>query len=324
MTRSHDCSRRTFVARSASFIAKAGLTAAVGVPLGRDAARGWRPQERFPVVASEPWGRLLRVSDGIWAMVSDPMRDRTTLCNGGIVAGRAGVIVVEAFGSEPGARWMSQQAERLTGRRPTHVVVTHYHGDHTAGLAGLVAGGFRPRVLVTEATRNLVLERNAGAAAEILSDLETLDGRRPTEVDLGDRALILVPRRGHTDSDVTVEIPEQGVVFCGDLVWNEMFPNYVDAIPSRLTQTVRVMRARGAETYVTGHGPLADASAVDHYLDLLDDVEAAARRALERGMSAEEAGTAYRLPAGLEGWTLFNPGYFARAIGTWMQELRTG
>jgi hypothetical protein len=38
-------------------------------------------------------------------------------------------------------------------------------------------------------------------------------------------------------------------------------------------------------------------------------------------MTAEEAGGAYRLPAGLEEWTLFNPGYFARAIGAWMEEL---
>ena len=52
--------------------------------------------------------------------------------------------------------------------------------------------------------------------------------------------------------------------------------------------------------------------------DLLDDVEAAARRAIERGMSAEQAGEEYRLPSGMEDWVLFNPGYFGRAIGAWM------
>jgi hypothetical protein len=42
---------------------------------------------------------------------------------------------------------------------------------------------------------------------------------------------------------------------------------------------------------------------------------------MERGVSAEDAGDAYRLPSGLEDWTLFNPGYFARAIGAWMTEM---
>lgn len=318
MTHPPACSRRAFLHRSAACAAHVGLMGAASPAWAR---RLWAAQERFPVVASEPWGRIERVADGVWALVSDPLTDRTTLCNGGIVAGRAGVVLIEAFGSDAGARWMAEQAARLAGRAPTHLVVSHYHGDHTAGLAGASAAT-GARVLATQATRDLVLERNAGAPASLLADVELLDGRRPTEIDLGDRSLIVVPRRGHTPSDVTVEIPEQGVVFCGDLVWNQMFPNYVDAIPTRLTQTVRVMRATGASTYVPGHGPLADAAALDRYVGLLDDVEAAARRALEEGRTAEEAGAAYRLPAGLEAWTLFNPGYFARAIGAWMDELR--
>ena len=262
------------------------------------------------------------MAEGVWALVSNPLVDRTTLCNGGIVAGRSGVVVIEAFGSEAGARWMAEQATRLTGRAPTHVVVTHYHGDHTGGLRGSMVGG-EPAVLATDVTRDLTLERNRDAPNEILRNVEELDARRPTEIDLGDRSLIVVPRRGHTDSDVTLEIPEQGVVFCGDLIWNDMFPNYVDATPSRLTRAVRLIRTRGATTYVPGHGPLADDAAVDAYIGLLDHVEAAARTAVERGQSAEEAGEEYRLPSGLEEWTLFNPGYFGRAIGAWMAELQS-
>ncbi len=57
------------------------------------------------------------------------------------------------------------------------------------------------------------------------------------------------------------------------------------------------------------------------YIEVLDDVEAAARRAIERGLTAEQAGEEYRLPEGMEEWTLFSPGYFARAIGAWMTAL---
>jgi len=52
---------------------------------------------------------------------------------------------------------------------------------------------------------------------EILNLATPLDTIRPTEVDLGDRSLIIVPRRGHTASDVTIEISDPSVVFCGDL-----------------------------------------------------------------------------------------------------------
>jgi glyoxylase-like metal-dependent hydrolase (beta-lactamase superfamily II) len=278
-------------------------------------------QTRFPVVASEPWGRLERLADGIWALVSTPLEDGATLCNGGIVVGRAGVVVVEAFGSDAGATWMFEQATRLAGRRPTHVVLTHYHSDHTAGLRG-VAPDEGVKVLATDTTRNLTEERNQEARRGILDRVVLLDGRRPTEIDLGNRSLIVVPRRGHTASDITIEVPDTSVVFCGDLVWNAMFPNYVDASPTRLTREVQLLRAQAASVYVPGHGPLAEVSDLDAYLGLLDDVERAAREALARGMTAEEAGSTYRLPAGLEDWTLFSPGYFARAIGKWMEELQ--
>jgi glyoxylase-like metal-dependent hydrolase (beta-lactamase superfamily II) len=100
-----------------------------------------------------------------------------------------------------------------------------------------------------------------------------------------------------------------------------MFPNYMDATPSRLTQAVRLMRASNASTYVPGHGPLADAALLDRYINLLDDVEAAARRAIERGISADQAGSEYRMPAGMADWERFRPEYFATAIGSWMAEL---
>jgi len=281
----------------------------------------WATQELFPVVAREPWGRLERVADGIWALVSTPLDgDRTTLCNGGIVAGRAGVLVVEAFGSDSGARWMAEQAGELTGMVPTHVVLTHYHGDHTAGLRGS-AETADVTILATAVTRNLVKERYPSSPSELLDAARLLDERRPTEIDLGGRSVLIVPRRGHTASDVSLEISDPPVVFCGDLLWNGMFPNYVDALPSRLSRDVRLLRALGADTYVSGHGSLADTAALDRYIALLDDVEAAARRALEAGQSAEEAGAAYEVPESLGSWTLFNAEYFARAIDSWMREL---
>lgn len=245
-------SRRSFVKHAASCAAHLGLMAAASPWLTRAL---WAAQERFPVVAREAWGRLERVAEGVWALVSTPLDgDRTTLCNGGIVAGRTGVLVVEAFGSDAGARWMAEQARALTGRTATHVVLTHYHADHTP-------------------------------------------------------------------SDVSLELADPSVVFCGDLVWNGMFPNYVDAIPSRLSRDVRLLRSVEATTYVPGHGPLAAAADLDRYVSLLDDVEAAARRAMERGLTAEAVGAAYRIPADLGEWTLFNPRYFERAIGAWMKEL---
>lgn len=310
-------SRRTFLKHGTSCAAHLGLMSA-GAPWF--ARRLWA-QERFPVVAREPWGRLERVAEGIWALVSTPLDgDRTTLCNGGIVAGSAGVLVVEAFGSDAGATWMAEQARILTGRRPTHVVVTHYHADHTGGIRGALQDA-DVKLLATAVTRDQTRDRNQDAPAELLAGTRLLDTRRPTEIDLGGRRVIVVPRRGHTDSDVSLEVSDPSVIFCGDLVWNGMFPNYVDAVPSRLSLNVRMLQSADASVYVPGHGPLASPADLERYVRLLDLVEEAAREAVAAGTPAEAAGAAFRIPAPLGDWTLFNPRYFERAIGAWMKEL---
>jgi glyoxylase-like metal-dependent hydrolase (beta-lactamase superfamily II) len=153
------------------------------------------------------------------------------------------------------------------------------------------------------------------------ADVELIGATGPTQIDLGDRTVVIRPYDGHTESDVVIDLPDEDITWCGDLVWNEMFPNYVDATPSNLSASVRTILADGRGTYVPGHGPIADAADMATYLSILDDVEGAARSAIVDGRSAEEAGAAYSLPTGVGEWTLFNPQYFARAIGAWMREL---
>lgn len=311
------CSRRDFIARASSCAAHLGLLAA-GAPLLARRAFAAAPAARLAAV--EPWGRLEAVSDGIWALISTPLTDRTTLCNGGIIAGRTGVVVLEAFASDKGAAWMAAQARALTGRAPTHVVTTHYHADHTGGIRGLVPDA-DVHLLATGATRDLVLARNQSPAAERLASARLVGDSGPTRIDLGDRTVIIAPHDGHTASDLSIRVEDPTIVFAGDLFWNRMFPNYVDATPSRLTRSARALRAFGAGVYVPGHGALATPQDLDRYLALLDDVERAARRAVERGLTAEQAGAEYRVPASLGEWTLFNARYHERAIGAWMKEL---
>ena len=318
-------SRRTFVAQSGSCAAHLALAAAVAPGALRDA---WARAALGPVVATEPFGSLQLVADGIWALISTPLGgDRTTLSNGGIIAGRSGVIAIEGFNQPAGAAWLAGKSRELTGRWPTHVVLTHYHADHANGVAGYVdtnATTGAPIVRTTDRTRELVLQKNQPADAARAACLEKAVVLSPTDastIDLGDRRVRIIPRGGHTDSDVSLEIEDPSVVFCGDLVWNAMFPNYVDAVPSRLATSVKALRRDRRTIYVPGHGALAREAEFDRYAAMLAEVEQAARKAHQQGTSAADAGAAYSLPASLGEWTLFNKVFFERAFAAWYKEL---
>jgi glyoxylase-like metal-dependent hydrolase (beta-lactamase superfamily II) len=319
-------SRREFLARSGSCVAHLALAAAVAPDLLR---AQWARTPLGPIVATEPFGSLEKVADGIWALVSTPLGgDRTTLSNGGLIAGRSGVIAIEGFNQPNGAAWLGTKAHELTGRWPTHVVVTHYHGDHANGVAGYVMlvdnGAGKTVIRATERTRDLVLEKNQPAdpaRSATMQQVVVLPSSESSTIDLGDRRVRIVPRSGHTDSDVSVEIEDPSVVFCGDLVWNAMFPNYVDAVPSKLAASVKALRRDRRTIYVPGHGPLARETEFDRYASMLAEVEQAARRAKQEGRTPVEAGAAYALPASLGEWTLFNKVFFERAFAAWYREL---
>lgn len=311
--------RRGFVAGSALMLARTvwpGRGVAASAPAGR-------------IVAQEPWGRLEEVGEGAWALVSAPLQDRTTICNGGIVGGTERTLVIESFASPAGASWMARMARERTGRWPTDVLVTHFHGDHANGLEGFVDGGPAPQVLMTAVTRDLIRETDRGGPRAdnrvrtgLLDGATLVDPDTPTDIDLGGRRVTFTPRSGHTRSDVSITLVGQPVVFCGDLIWNAMFPNYVDAIPTRLATSVQALRAGRATRYVPGHGPLAGASDVDRYVQVIDTVEAAARRAVEAGIPAAEAAQGFDLPASLGEWMRFSPRYFEVAFTAWERELK--
>jgi glyoxylase-like metal-dependent hydrolase (beta-lactamase superfamily II) len=315
-------SRREFLARSSSCAAHVAL-AAVAMPPALRAM--WANVPLGPVVAREPFGSLEKVADGIWALISTPLTgDRTTLSNGGIVAGRSGVLAIEGFNTPAGAEWLAARARALTGRWPTHVALTHYHADHANGVAGYERPDSRAVVRATEATRTLVLERNLPAdpsRTDALKDVEFFSGAEPTVLDLGGRTVRVMPRSGHTSSDVSLEIDDPSVVFCGDLVWNAMFPNYVDAMPRQLSRSARALRRQRSTVYVPGHGALAQEAEFDRYIAMIGEVEGAARRAHDRGQSAAAAGASYSLPSPLGEWTLFNKVFFERAFAAWYREL---
>lgn len=318
--------RREFLLKSGSCAAHLALAASA---MPRAARALWANAPLGNVVAREPFGNLEKIADGVWAFVSTPLNgDRTTVSNGGIIAGRNAVLAIEGFQTPAGAQWLAGKARELTGRWPTHVALTHYHSDHANGVAGYFGGDDHPVLRSTERTRDLVVERNTPAdAARVAAVKEAvlLSPADSTTLDLGGKTVRVTPRSGHTDSDISLELEAPSIVFCGDLLWNAMFPNFVDALPTKLATSVHALRRQPDTIYVPGHGALARNADYDRYIAMLDEVERAARKANAAGISAADAAKTFALPESLGQWALFNPAskaFYQRAIEAWFKELK--
>jgi glyoxylase-like metal-dependent hydrolase (beta-lactamase superfamily II) len=282
-----------------------------------------------PTVSTAPFARLDAIAADTWAVISTPLGgDRTTFANGGIIAGRDGVIAVEGFYKPAGATWLAERARELTGRWPTHVVLTHYHIDHAAGVAGYVSPGSAakaPSLRATSATRELALSGGAvapvkdAALERAFADVVVVDGTHPGRIDLGNRQVELLSLSGHTRSDIALVDDNAGITFAGDLLWNGMFPNFVDATPTTLIASMQRLASRTGHAFVPGHGAMANATSVTRYLDLLGDLGAAARRGRDTGKSAVDLAAGYTVPASLGDWMASKTGV-ERAMTAWYRE----
>lgn len=294
---------------------------------GGSRQRWTAPQQ--PVVRTAPFGHLDAIGPDTWALISTPLGgDRTTFGNGGIIAGRTGVIAVEGFYRPAGATWLAERARELTGRWPTHVVLTHYHTDHAGGVFGYTReGSVSPVLRSTSTTRTLALGGGPVAPAKdpalerAFADVVLVDAARTSRIDLGNRVVQLVPLRGHTASDLAIVDEDAGVTFAGDLLWNGMFPNFVDAAPSQLLASMTTLAKRSGFSFVPGHGGMADRVSVSRYLDLLGDLGAHAARERAAGRTAIEAAAAYRVPTSLGEWMASKTG-LDRAMTAWWREAR--
>lgn len=291
------------------------------------------------VVDEQAFARLEKVGDNIWAAVSTPLNsdgsfNSETVCNGGLVAGAERIVAIDAFLEPVGAAWLADAAEALLGRPVTDVIVTHYHADHTGGLAGYQRGADGPEIIATERTRQLIYERYSGPAQPVdetpfsaprirpvLPTRILTDEANSVQIDLGDRTLTLDPKKGHTPSDFAIHVDDAPVTFVGDLVWAGFFPNYVDAIPSYLTASVKALLSDPNKTIVTGHGYVAKAAALTNYVSLLELVEEKARASHAAGKPPEEGAADFIIPESLGEWVLFNPGYYVTAFEAWRREL---
>ncbi len=278
------------------------------------------------VVIEEKWGRVEKIEEGVWALVSTPFESRnfTTVCNGGIIAGDKGVVAVESFMQPKGAKWWGEVAEKLTGRWPTDVVSTHYHADHTGGHTGYFTDKHKPQVWLTDATKTAAEKSfdERGMDKNDFQNVMSIDANNGTEIDLGNRKVAIKPRSGHTSSDVTIELTDPSVVWCGDLFFNRMFPNYGDAIPGRLNEYAWTIKQQDDTVFVPGHGPIADSNAAAIYSDFLTWIETWARDSIKAGQSVEVATKDFKLPDEFKDWLVWAPDNAKKAWVAWERELK--
>jgi cyclase len=231
--------------------------------------------------------------------------------NAGFVIGDDGVAVIDTFEHEEAARALLDQIRKKTSLPIKFVVNTHYHLDHVAGndvfaQAGAVVMAQR-NVRAWIHTENLkFFGKNITAAQKAMVEgyfSPELVYDSGVTLYLGSRELIVKSYPGHTGGDSVVIVPGTAgghdVVFCGDLFWNHLLPNLIDANTKALVRTLTALsnvgasssgagpRSAEAAVFVPGHGEVGNLQDLDAFRSYLVDLRAIVAVPVEQGKEGD-------------------------------------
>src|SRR5215467_11874488 len=237
------------------------------------------------------------LGDGVYALTAegDP--------NVGAIEGEDFLVCFEAMATPVAAGdWLRRLREHTT-KPVRYLVLSHYHAVRVLG-----ASAFGAEVIVAhDNTRSLIAERGLqdwaselGRMPRLFREPASIPGLTWPTTTFSDRLTIHLGGsrgqlvlaycgRGHTEGDIVAWLPDQRILFAGDLVESQAALYTGDAFHADWASgTLDRVAALGAETLVGGrgavaHGADACAAAVGQTRHFLDTMLAQVGAVHERG-----------------------------------------
>lgn len=164
------------------------------------------------------------VGKDLWAFTAegDP--------NSGVIIGDDSVMIVEAQATPRLASKVIEKVREVTDKPISHLVLTHYHAVRVLGASEFNAS----QIIMSDTARSMVVERGQedwdsefGRFPRLFQGHESIPGLTwPTtsftgrmSVYLGNRRVDLMQLgRAHTAGDIVIHVPDENVMFTGDIV----------------------------------------------------------------------------------------------------------
>ena len=189
--------------------------------------------------------------------------------NAGFVVTDEGVVVVDALGTPALGAQLLQTIRSVTPKPVKRVILTHYHADHFYGLGPLKAAGadvWAHRAALDYLEGGEAERRLKQRAHDLFPWVEEsmplvradrwLDER--TDFELGGlRFEIHHLGPAHSPEDVIVVVPQEGVIFSGDILFAGRIPFVGEADSRRWLERIDRLLALKPRIMITGHGEVS-------------------------------------------------------------------
>ncbi|MEO0328536.1 MAG: MBL fold metallo-hydrolase [Pseudomonadota bacterium] len=245
------------------------------------------------------------IGEGLWAFTAegDP--------NSGVIIGDDSVMIVEAQATPRLANKVIEKVREVTDKPITHLTLTHYHAVRVLGASAYNA----QQVIMSAMACGMVAERGQEdwdsefqRFPRLFEGHESIPGLTwPTttfnggmSVYLGNRRIDLMHLgRAHTAGDIVIHVPDQNVMFTGDIVEYHSACYCGDGYFADWSNTLDAIKDYDVDAIAPGRGDALVGKemvnkAIENTRDFVASTYAPAAKIAARGGSLKQAWNAVR------------------------------
>ena len=245
------------------------------------------------------------IGEGLWAFTAegDP--------NSGVIIGDESVMIVEAQATPRLANKVIEKVREVTDKPITHLAMTHYHAVRVLGASAYGA----QTVIMSDTARGMVAERGQEdwesefeRFPRLFQGHESIPGLTWPNTTFNDRMTVYLGERrvdlmhlgrAHTAGDIVIHVPDQNVMFTGDIVEYHSACYCGDGHFADWGATLDAIRAFDVDAIAPGRGDALMGremvtTAIENTRDFVESTYRPAAKVAARGGTLKEAWDAVR------------------------------
>jgi cyclase len=218
--------------------------------------------------------------------------------NDGFIVGKNGVVLVDTKTTVDSEKEVIAEIAKVTPKAVDTVIITHSDGDHVNGLAAFPPG------LTIIAQENCKKEMEASAGSRNPAPQDRLPTKTYEKTDKltidGVHIRLYHWAAGHTSGDTIVYLPDEKIVFGGDLLVTNRPDTTIhmekNGSAAGWIENAKGMLGLNADTYLTGHGDMMTKADVQKKIDFIQDEYNKIQTMVAQGKSLDEVKISFGEP----------------------------
>lgn len=243
-----------------------------------------------------------KVSENIWCFFGKT--EVPSKQNGGFMANSCYIkakdsyILIDTGANYNFAKQAYEAMQKIEDLKVSTIIITHEHDDHWMGNS-FYKDRFNSTIYAPKSINENYNENSKPRIFEIL-DKNEMENTKVIKADfvvsdekvinISDKTIKIIPTKltAHTKDDLIVYLPDEKVIFTGDIIMNQRVTSNRDGSVIGTLKAIDLINSYDWNTLIAGHGTITDKKATDFTTKYFTLLKTRVLEAIEAGITADE------------------------------------